>query len=276
MIAPSIASVANPPEIKEHRLADVGMRYLCLRPTNWTGERAVTVIHGISRNYAEHAELFAAACLATNTALIVPRFSKRGYRGYQRLRRGRRGLTAAEALQAVLSDAQQQLGGNTTTGLRLFGFSGGAQFVHRFSLVHPDLVGRQVVTAAGYYTLPQRTTPYPYGLKSSRQHNLDARGFLVPTRVLVGDRDTVRDEDLRTNPDLDRIQGRHRLDRARRYVLAVRAFAACCGHSPSCSIQLLKNSDHELSTCDGNGGLVDKTMRFLVPDAFVAGDGEQR
>ncbi len=276
MIARSIAAVSEAPEIMEYRLADVGMRYLCLRPKNWSSERTIVVIHGISRNHREHANLFADACLAANTALIVPRFSNRGYRGYQRLRRGRRGLTSAEALRLVLSDAQARLGANTTSGLRLFGFSGGAQFVHRFSLVHPDLVARQVITAAGYYTLPEQATPYPYGLKSSNSsRNLDPRGFLVPTLVLVGERDTERDDDLRANPDLDRLQGQHRLDRARRYVLAIRGFASRSTQTPCCSLQLLKESDHQLATCDERGNLVAKTMRFLVPEASTSrGDGQ--
>lgn len=265
MIRSGASAIAPSHELEERRAKDVGMRYLCMRPPQWDGKHVVVAVHGISRNHREHAELFLPECLEQGAALVVPRFSHNGYRGYQRLRTGLRGLTSDQALLAVLEDAQVVLGKPIRNNLLLFGFSGGAQFVHRFSLVHPQLVARQAVAAAGFYTFPRETSRYPYGLaKTKTSPDLDTRGFLLPTKVLVGDRDIERDDDLRVNADLDRSQGRNRLERARRWVLAVRSFSAGLKRTPACSLSLLASCDHCFSTCARDGQLVSRAMQFLL------------
>ena len=66
----------------------------------------------------------------------------------------------------------------------LFGFSGGAQFAHRYVLAHPDRVAAAGIGAAGWYTFPDSATPYPYGLGrgAGQQPLREARnspGFLL-------------------------------------------------------------------------------------------------
>ena len=47
----------------------------------------------------------------------------------------------------------------------LFGFSAGAQFVHRFIQFKPDARFDKVVAgAAGWYTVPDNSIPFPYGI----------------------------------------------------------------------------------------------------------------
>tara|TARA_Y100000991_G_scaffold139653_1_gene105182 strand:- start:7094 stop:8011 length:918 start_codon:yes stop_codon:yes gene_type:complete len=50
----------------------------------------------------------------------------------------------------------------------LFGFSAGAQFVHRFILFKPNARFDKVVAgAAGWYTVAENTIPFPYGFDNS-------------------------------------------------------------------------------------------------------------
>ena len=270
------AVIAPGSQLEERRLSDLGMRYLSMRPPNWDGERVVVAVHGISRNYLEHAELFLPECIAVGAALVVPRFSNIGYRGYQRLRKSKRGIRPDEALLEILDDARAVLGKPITSDLRLFGFSGGAQFVHRFSLAHPERVGRQALAAAGFYTFPTTTRKYPYGLGPVRHKDdgkdrnkpvLDPKGFLIPTKVFIGQNDTDRDEDLRVRAHLDKEQGTNRLVRARRFVLAVRAFSGRMRNSPDCSLSILNGCDHSFSTCVKEGMLARRAMQFLLPEA---------
>ena len=58
----------------------------------------------------------------------------------------------------------------------MFGFSAGAQFVHRFIQFKPNARFDKVVAgAAGWYTVPDNTIPFPYGHENSilNSTNLD-------------------------------------------------------------------------------------------------------
>lgn len=254
------------PTHQEHRLRSIGMRYVLSRPSDWDEQTVVVAIHGISRNWREHVAAFSPMTAVRRAALIVPRFSRTGYRGYQRLEVGSRGMAADEALLAVLRHAGRRLGTEIDHGLRLFGFSGGAQFVHRFSLLHPQRVRSQVLSAAGFYTMPDERRRFPYGTSRGRRlSSLPTTGFHTPTLVLVGAHDIERDEDLRTSRRLDREQGPTRLERARRYTLAVRAAAAGAGRPAQCTLQILEGCGHLFSECVAQGELVERTTSFLLP-----------
>ncbi|MCG8423699.1 MAG: hypothetical protein MJE77_37855, partial [Proteobacteria bacterium] len=124
------------------------------------------------------------------------------------------------------------LPGIRTDRVRMFGFSGGGQFVHRYAMLHPARVERAVVGAAGWYTFPDPGLPYPLGIDSGTlpaDLGFDREGFASnPLLVLVGDRDIDAGAFRRrlwrdwVDYDLDELQGRGRLQRARRWVAAVR------------------------------------------------------
>ena len=166
----------------------------------------------------------------------------------------------------MLAASAGQLGVDSLGPVLAFGFSGGAQFLHRFTLMHPRRVARQVLVASGYYTMPDLDTQYPYGLGPgrSRDRALESTGFTVPTRVMVGEGDTQRDRELRTGDALDHQQGRHRLERALRFVLATRALAGARRRSSDCSIELLRGCGHSFGECVRAGGLAEKAVSFLT------------
>ena len=253
------------PIVEEQRLREIGMRYLVARPGTSAVERVLVAVHGVSREWREMADHLLGPCLEARTALIVPRFSRSGYRGFQRLEVGRKGVAADHALLTVLDDAAQRFEIAPTAEVLLFGYSGGAQFAHRFSLAHPDRVRRQALAAAGFYTMPDTASRYPYGLApGGRFGSLDMSGLLLPTKVLVGELDTDRDPQLRTGRSLDRQQGRNRVERARRFVLATRILAGSCRRPPDCSFEILRNCGHSFVECAEKGDLARKVVDFLV------------
>lgn len=106
----------------------------------------------------------------------------------------------------------------------MFGHSAGGQFIHRFLLFHNSpYVDRAVVGAPGWFTFPDPSLPYPYGLKGT-DHASDkviAR-FLKKKMILqVGALDTDRGGVLRKTPEAD-AQGINRLDRARTFFAFLR------------------------------------------------------
>jgi pimeloyl-ACP methyl ester carboxylesterase len=163
-------------------------------------------------------------CDRLGCPLVAPYFSCERHRRYQRLGRGADGLRADRFLDACLDDFCSQ----REVPLYLAGFSGGAQFAHRYAMAHPRRVRHLVAVAAGWYTLPSDTVPFPRGLRTTRSlhgYSLNPEQFLqVPMTVIVGAEDTGT-RNLRQSTELDESQGRTRVERARNWVAHLRLAA---------------------------------------------------
>lgn len=94
----------------------------------------------------------------------------------------------------------------------IFGHSAGSQFVHRFLYYKPDArVDRYLAANAGWYTMPEFETGYPYGLKGSGIDEDGLRTALGKDVVLLlGREDTDHtDPSLRNSPEA-KLQGKNR------------------------------------------------------------------
>ena len=102
----------------------------------------------------------------------------------------------------------------------IFGFSAGAQFVHRMTLFDSTSHARNFISAsAGWYTMPDATINFPYGIKNihgsqtQRQEQL-FRSFSKKHYILVGSEDNnPNSSGLRHTVEAD-VQGLNRFDRA--------------------------------------------------------------
>ena len=225
-----------------------------LRPPHTDPEQPpMVVIHGILRNprrmLGELRER--AACLGRT--LIAPCFEKPDWRGYQQaIIRGRADLALLTLLERL------SLEGIIPSGpCEFFGYSGGAQFAHRFALLHPQRVSRLVLLSAGWYTFPDEQ-PYPYGLAKPRKplsvwgphvHASFHRFLQLPIRVAVGTEDTERDLHTRTGPRIDRQQGPHRLARGENWVNALTEAACQRGISADIQFTELPQCGHDFRNC---------------------------
>jgi len=187
----------------------------------------VVVVHGIARNAVEYIFRFRQAAEAAGAVIVAPLFTKSGFGQYQQVV-SPVGVRADDALDAMLAEVRRTTGGRVDR-FHLAGVSGGAQFAHRYALLHPDRIASLSLLAAGWYTLPDPALDWPLGTAGA-----PTAGTIDPTRlgstpmtVFVGDRDRTRDASLRVDPMIDTLQGRHRLARARRWTRAMRA--AGCG-----------------------------------------------
>ena len=230
--------------------ADPGQEYfVCVPSAGGSDAPLFVTVHGVSRNAHEQARLFSRYAEMRGAVLVAPQFTPAQHSDYQRLGRAGRGLRADLTLDAILEEVAW-LTGASAAQIYLFGYSGGAQFAHRYAMAHPHRVARAVVAAAGWYTFPDARTRFPYGIRPSRDLpdlRFDPEEFLrVPIAVLVGEKDTTS-EGLRHTQRVDRQQGLTRLERARNWVVAMQDAAAAYQLEPRVTFAPIRGGDHSFS-----------------------------
>lgn len=246
--------------------SDPGQQYLVYVPRS-AGEQAplFVSVHGASRNADQHARLLAAYCDTYGAVLVAPVFTAEQYPDYQRFGRLGRGKRADIALNMIVAEVAAMTGA-AGEQFYLFGYSGGAQFAHRYLMANPHRVAAAVIAAAGWYTLPDPTRRFPHGTRLTKklpEVRFDAEEFLsVPVTVIVGANDHTQ-QGLRRNARLDREQGVTRVERARTWVAAMQAAAASHHLESRVAYEEVESCDHSFKRSILRGGLGDKVFRAL-------------
>jgi pimeloyl-ACP methyl ester carboxylesterase len=185
------------------------------------------VCHGMRRNADDYRDNWIELAKQYNIIIVAPEFSEEHYPKSAAYNLG----NLFDSIGAPIPEAQwsfslidpifdfvvKQLGGQQKT-YDLFGHSAGGQFAHRFITFKKNPKVDRIITAnAGWYTMPDFSIEYPYGLKGTPVDTSDIRLLLQhKVIVLLGDADTLRTSSLRQTPEADR-QGRHRYARGLSY-----------------------------------------------------------
>lgn len=240
--------------------------FLYVPRTGGAGAPVFVTVHGINRNAKEHAHVFAPMAERHGVVLIAPLFPEERFRDYQRLGRKGKGERADCALDRILGEVGSLTGADIRKAY-MFGYSGGAQFAHRFAMAHPQRVARIVLAAAGWYTFPDPTVEYPWGIKPTPDlpdGRVNPAAFLsVPTCVLVGEKDVERGPNLRTSRRVDRQQGTTRLERAKRWMRAVAAAAKLYQVETPYILQVLPRTGHTFESYLKRGEMGRRVFKFL-------------
>ncbi len=264
---PQVAAI-NEPAIRQeafiivHRAACEETDLACwIASPRWqaTGAAPLVAVHGIRRGAYDQAILFASRAAEQGRSVIAPLFDEASWPRYQQVvRKGRADLALIRLMDALRREGHWQ-----TERFALTGFSGGAQFAHRFTLLHPYLVAELSVASAGWFTFPDEAV-FPYGLGSRPGRWPDwgprlASGldpFLsLPIRIAVGQRDNRRDANTRSGEAIDRQQGRTRLERAERWAESLIATAQTRGLVAQVSFTPLLGCRHDFRACVRKGRL---------------------
>jgi pimeloyl-ACP methyl ester carboxylesterase len=243
-----------------------GQEYLTYIPRSGaTDARILVSVHGISRNAHEQAIMFAPYCERFGIVLIVPRFTRDQHSGYQQLGQRGQGARADHVLEQCVAEVAL-LTGVDPSQFSLFGYSGGAQFAHRYVMAYPHRVARAAIAAAGWYTFPDHTERYPYGIRPSRKLPdvaLNPESFLrVPMEVFVGEND-LSTKNLRMTDRVNKQQGENRLDRARNWVSAMQIAGLSYGVEPDITLTVVPETDHSFSRFCRRGALVRRVFKSL-------------
>lgn len=229
----------------------------------------LVMVHGVNTRPERMVQYGARLAGRYGVPLLVPDFSSIEFKGYQRLRGRKSEHGAATGLLAAVQDITRRHN-LPSSAFNLMGFSAGAQFAHRFALCYPQHVRSLVVAAPGWFTYLDPALDYPLGLGNGEvaPSSLRTAQFLnLPIMVAVGDADDQRDRRLRTSADLDRHQGRNRLERAERWFRHIRNEAVNRAITPHYSFVPLAGTGHSLSQAVKSGGLMDHLFRFILEPA---------
>ncbi len=243
------------------------MNYFVYVPESYQGDHKIFyTIHGISRNAEEHVEGFISQAERHGTIMVAPLFPEEDFPRYQRLGTSAQLERADMAFEHVLQDVHEWLG-IAPAPMRMFGFSGGGQFVHRYAMFYPKRVAKMVLAAPGWYTFPDPDRKYPFGLKSTQdwpQLTFSLGKFLqIPTLVMVGEEDALRDKDLNKAREIDSFQGLNRVERAERWVSANRNLARSYDIAADFRLETVPNASHAYRSYLGHPPFSEQIFDFL-------------
>ena len=230
-------------------------------------------VHGVNRNAVSHLIRFRSVADEAGALLVAPIFSRKHFRRFQVLAPSDCDRRPDEMLLELV-DRLAALYQVTDRRIKLFGYSGGGQFAHRFSMRHPDRVARLVMAAPGWFTFPDAAVAYPHGVGAGKNASaIDIEKFLsIPTDVIVGDRDVERDKVLNVSRKIDAMQGKNRFERARNWVAAINAEAMRRDLAPNATFHIMPGGVHSLEQnmkCCGLGEFIFEKL-FLADPQRVA------
>lgn len=225
-------------------------------------------LHGMTRDVDAQVQALSERAQALGRWVVVPLFSAQAHPQYRLAR-------CPQQSDAALLRTLRELAhfGVDTRLVDLAGFSAGAQFAHRFAMLYPNRVRRLVLSAAGWYTLPDapRSHAFPVGLAGhdlrAKVMHANLKAYVgLPITVVVGEQDNTPDGTTRRDPSLDALQGTDRVERARRYVAAVVAAGEQLGQRTNTRLEVLPGAGHDFSACAGRG-----LVRLMLPAMAQAG-----
>ncbi len=204
----------------------------------------VAAIHGLRRSAAQQIFQLKDLAEAHGMILFAPLFARDQFRHFQSLAVNEAGSYPEDAFDVALADCLQRLD-LANPGLFLLGFSGGAQFAHRYVMMGSRTVRKIALMAPGWFTMPDPEQPFPFGLGPSDHlgdRKVDLTGALeCPTMLLVGKGDTKRTSSLNQDPIIDAHQGLNRLERGENWIAAMQARQSGTAIE---DLQLIKGGGH--------------------------------
>ena len=184
------------------------------------------IMHGGSRSAESYITDWLPLAENRNVVLIAPKFSKEFYKEYVYLMKSNE---KGRAISDPSLDLENSLGllfdffssklKLTNKSFRLYGHSGGSQFVHRYLLLSEELrIDKAAMANAGFYTFVDDSKKYPFGIKGMRVSDDRLEWFL---RLKAGVFLTDQDNDPRQSnlPSMRKVrkQGKNRLQRGNNF-----------------------------------------------------------
>ncbi len=217
----------------------------------------VIVMHGASRDAPRYYDDWKLLAEAQGFIVVVPYLSKHRFPGSAAYNLGNvfdpdtarqrdKSNWTFSLIEPLFDEVVRRVDGKQENYL-LYGHSAGSQFVHRFMYYLPEARASRFIAAnAGWYTMPEFSVEYPYGLRESGIHPDALPGILAkPLVLLQGRADTdVNAEKLRKTPEAER-QGPNRLARGMTMYRVGKARAEQLGVEFNWQLLIVDGADHD-------------------------------
>jgi poly(3-hydroxybutyrate) depolymerase len=213
------------------------------------------VIHGAERNADEYIVPWAAKAREYGLVLIAPQFDS-DYFSTRKFNEGNLlssmgGINPPEKTSFSLIDrifefVQEELD-LSFSRYNIYGHSAGAQFVHRLMQFYDSpYINKAVAANAGWYTFPDETINFPYGVRTITDdiNSFRAEYYGKLLTILVGTADTLRTNSLRTTPQAD-AQGLNRFERGNNFFDSNQQWAVSGGHQFKWHLQHVQDVGHD-------------------------------
>jgi gamma-glutamyltranspeptidase/glutathione hydrolase len=152
------------------------------------------------------------------------------------------------AIEALFDDVVARIGGSQAH-YTLYGHSAGSQFVHRFLYYMPEArVKRFIAANAGWYTMPDFDTEYPYGLEGAAISEEQLVAALEKDVILMLGREDLdsTDPNLRNTPEAKQ-QGTNRFARGLKMFAAAQKAADGLGIELQWQLRIVDDAGHDNS-----------------------------
>jgi poly(3-hydroxybutyrate) depolymerase len=198
------------------------------------------VMHGVTRHAERYRNDWLPHAKKYGVILVTPEFSEKNFPGAAAYAYG--GAIDAHGQRRPkeqwtfsflepLFDQVKLATSNSTATYYLYGHSAGAQFVHRYLYFVPKArVAKAVAANAGWWTLPDFSIQFPYGVKGRGLDVASVKKTLqAPLVILLGTADTDPNHpELRRTPEA-MAQGPYRLARGKFFYAAGQKEAEALG-----------------------------------------------
>lgn len=190
--------------------------------------KVLFVMHGVKRNSKDYLDKWIDLSKKKKIIVIVPEFSKDNFPGSRNYNLAN--VTDSngnvndikEWNFSIIEDIFHKFKSTfkiKTKQYYMYGHSAGSQFVHRFVMLYPESSLKLAISAnAGWYTFPDTSRPFPYGLKELNYSKDELiNGFSKKMVILLGTKDTDPNHKYLRNTPEAKLQGKHRLERGKNY-----------------------------------------------------------
>ena len=213
------------------------------------------VMHGASRNGKDYLDWTKEAAEKYGFMLLAPNFPSDVYptREYQEggIMDGQKNYNTPEKMTyQLIDDIFEYLLKHSdlkTKRYSIIGHSAGGQFVHRFlQFGQSPYVEKAVAANPGWYTFPDETLDFPYGMTGYTDDPKAYRKkyYSRDLTILLGTADTIRDPSFRTSFEAD-LQGLTRLERGQTFYRVNKEVAEEEGLSFNWKIGFVEGIGHE-------------------------------
>jgi len=219
------------------------------------------VFHGSDRNGNSTRTALIDEANALNFIVIAPQYSDQYYPGGDVFNLGyifidgdnpsvstlnNEDIWSFSSIEPLFDLVKQRIGSDVSS-YDMFGFSAGAQFVHRYLIFKPQArINKSVAASSGWYTMLDNTITFPYGTEASPAENESHNALLAKeVFILIGEAD--KDENsagLRHNSIVDE-QGLNRYDRAQYFYSNAQSLAVSESTSFNWQYQSVPNVAHD-------------------------------